>query len=63
MQKHLGHMVRILAIVNIFIVDLYVHGRCQGQDAPARIVAFGDSLMAGYMLSRRMPFRRNSSAS
>jgi acyl-CoA thioesterase I len=56
MQKHLGQMVRVLAAVNILLSIFTLPAVAKAKDAPVRIVAFGDSLMAGYMLAEREAF-------
>lgn len=45
-----GHMVRLMAVVNLLIAASFGAARAADETAPIRIVAFGDSLTAGYML-------------
>lgn len=51
-----GHMVRLLALVNLCLGAMI--GAAAGADStkPIRIVAFGDSLTAGYMLKPSQAF-------
>ena len=56
MQKHLGHMVRILAIVNILLMTGIWASTADAANSPARIVVLGDSLTAGFMLSEKDAF-------
>lgn len=50
MRKLLGQMVRALAVVNTLVSVGVLPAAAKTGDATIRIVAFGDSLMAGYML-------------
>ena len=50
MRKLLGQMVRALAVVNTLVSVSVFPVAAKTEDAAIRIVAFGDSLMAGYML-------------
>jgi len=52
----LGQMVRVLAVVNILLSAWTGTAIAKAKDAPVRIVAFGDSLTAGYMLAARDAF-------
>lgn len=45
-----GHMVRLVAIVNLWLAAGLSMRVAADEAAPVRIVAFGDSLTAGYML-------------
>jgi acyl-CoA thioesterase-1 len=56
MQKHLGHMVRIVAIVNVWLMSVFWASTAGVANGPARIVVLGDSLTAGYMLSEKDAF-------
>jgi acyl-CoA thioesterase-1 len=56
MQKHLGHMVRIVAIVNVWLMSAFWASTAGAESSPARIVVLGDSLTAGYMLSEKDAF-------
>lgn len=56
MQNHLGHMVRILAIVNVLLMSVFWAPTAGAADSAARIVVLGDSLTAGYMLSQKDSF-------
>jgi acyl-CoA thioesterase I len=56
MQNHLGHMVRILAIVNVLLMSVFWASTAGAASSPARIVVLGDSLAAGYMLSEKDAF-------
>lgn len=56
MQKHLGHMVRIVAIVNVLLMSVFWVSTTGAASGPARIVVLGDSLTAGYMLSEKDAF-------
>ena len=56
MQKHLGHMVRIVAIVNVWLMSVFWASTAGAANGPARIVVLGDSLTAGYMLSEKDAF-------
>lgn len=56
MRKLLGQMVRVLALVNILLSIGVLPAVAKAKDAPVRIVAFGDSLTAGYMLAGRDAF-------
>jgi acyl-CoA thioesterase-1 len=51
MRKHLGQMVHVLLAVNILLSIFTLAAVAKAKDAPVRIVAFGDSLTAGYMLA------------
>jgi acyl-CoA thioesterase I len=56
MQKHLGHMVRILALVNILLMTGIWASTADAASGPTRIVVLGDSLTAGYMLNAKDSF-------
>lgn len=56
MQNLLGHMVRSLAIVNVLLMSVFWAATAGAADSAARIVVLGDSLTAGYMLSRKDSF-------
>jgi acyl-CoA thioesterase-1 len=56
MQKHLGHMVRILAIVNVLLMSVFWASKGGAANTAPRIVVLGDSLTAGYMLSEKDAF-------
>lgn len=45
-----GHMVRLMAIVNLLVAASFGAAHAADEARPIRIVAFGDSLTAGYML-------------
>ena len=45
-----GHMVRLMAIVNLLLAASFGAAQAADEAPPVRIVAFGDSLTAGYML-------------
>jgi acyl-CoA thioesterase-1 len=45
-----GHMVRLMVIVNLWFAAELGAAMAADEAAPVRIVAFGDSLTAGYML-------------
>lgn len=45
-----GQVVRLMAIVNLWLAACLGAAQADEQAAPVRIVAFGDSLTAGYML-------------
>jgi acyl-CoA thioesterase-1 len=49
-SRFVGQMVRLMAIVNLWIAAGMGAALAQDQAAPIRIVAFGDSLTAGYGL-------------
>jgi acyl-CoA thioesterase-1 len=50
MLAQLGQMVGMRATFNVFSLILLLAGPAWAEPAPIRIVAFGDSLTAGYML-------------
>jgi acyl-CoA thioesterase-1 len=60
MQNLFGQMVRLAAAVNVFLIVSLIVGLPSmaggATDRPVRIVAFGDSLMAGYMLAASEAF-------
>jgi len=56
MQKDLGQMVRILAIVNILLMTGIWASTADSANGPTRIVVLGDSLTAGYMLNAKDSF-------
>jgi acyl-CoA thioesterase-1 len=56
MQKDLGQMVRILAIVNILLMTGIWASTADAANGPTRIVVLGDSLTAGYMLNAKDSF-------
>jgi acyl-CoA thioesterase-1 len=46
----IAQVVAVVAAVNLFVVDTPMRAHAAGTPDPIRIVAFGDSLTAGYML-------------
>lgn len=55
-RKLLGEMVRAFVIVNMFLLVCVLPATAKSRDEPVRIVAFGDSLTAGYMLAQSDAF-------
>jgi acyl-CoA thioesterase-1 len=49
-------MVRIVAIVNVWLMSAFWASTAGAASSPARIVVLGDSLTAGYMLSEKDAF-------